>query len=712
MIFMLLYFGAPLATAASNPFLETDESEYYRMEDELITVASRYAESARTAPNIVSVVSQDDIRDRNYRTLSDALRDLPGVYVWKSGEGRDLASFRGVISADNNKFLLLIDGVPWYDGVYTHAWIDQYLPIQHVKQIEVLKGPGSAVYGTNAFAGVVNVVTVTGAEREGVQVTLDAGSFGSVDLAISGGTSRMLASKEFDVSAYARVYSQIGDGLDVNPRGDRNIRGDDPKRSVNVGTKLKWAGFEAQFHHVDYRHSYLVGEVDDLFDHLAADTDSFGLFYANTFFDLRYRFNFGNRIFLTPVVWMQRHDNPGAYSIVSAEEGESGNIDAFDISVVETEKDTVRFGAHLDMEGRFAPGHVTVAGFGVERVRVLGLYDTSFQNFSSDPVFNGFGAPTGSGLTNVFGFAQHSWNALPQLSLVAGIRLDKRITTQSIQSSGNTFKLALSPRIAIVANPIPILATKLLYGRAFRAPNVRETLVSTTLDPDTGEYPFSNGSLDVGPEKIDTVELEVSVDAAPIFKGAVVGFFSRVDGEIDKVSPPNEYVNLSGGLNIWGVEVSAASQVHWFTFRAAYSFTDARYRGGQSSIGNPYSGRQQYEFPPHMVKGSVRMDATDAFQTTVSGELYSKRPRRDWAADSGLPDGPAVALLHMAARIKDIGKQDNIELTAGIRNILDTKNTVGSYRDEVNRVRDGEALYTNDLDLPGRSVHVGFKLSL
>ena len=77
--------------------------------------------------SLPSPFTADTIRERGYRTVSDALSDLPGIYIWKSPEGRDLAAVRGTISADNNKILVLVDGMPWYDGIYTHGFIDDFL---------------------------------------------------------------------------------------------------------------------------------------------------------------------------------------------------------------------------------------------------------------------------------------------------------------------------------------------------------------------------------------------------------------------------------------------------------------------------------------------------------------------------------------------------------------------------------------------------------
>src|SRR5262245_56121158 len=100
-----MWWLSPWAAGAEpvDPFQEADESELFRFEEQLVTVASRYAQTVRKAPSIVSVVTAEQIRERGYRTVSDALRELPGIYIWKSTEGRDLAAIRGVVSADNNK---------------------------------------------------------------------------------------------------------------------------------------------------------------------------------------------------------------------------------------------------------------------------------------------------------------------------------------------------------------------------------------------------------------------------------------------------------------------------------------------------------------------------------------------------------------------------------------------------------------------------------
>ena len=100
----LLFLLNGAAFAGNNPFSEPDESEFFRLDQQLVTVAARYAQDVRHAPSIVTVIEHKEIRARGYRSLSDLLRELPGVYMWKNKEGRDLAAFRGCYRRITTRF--------------------------------------------------------------------------------------------------------------------------------------------------------------------------------------------------------------------------------------------------------------------------------------------------------------------------------------------------------------------------------------------------------------------------------------------------------------------------------------------------------------------------------------------------------------------------------------------------------------------------------
>jgi outer membrane receptor protein involved in Fe transport len=726
-------------TAPVNPFREADESALFRFDEQLVTVASRYAQTVRKAPSIVTLITADDIRHNGYRTVADALRTIPGVYMWTSVEGRDLAAIRGVISPDNNKLLVLVDGVPFYDGLYTNSFVGDALPISAVKQIEVIKGPGSAIYGTNAFTGVVNLVTWQGRDLEGARVRLLAGTGKRFDLTASGGGTERVGGIDVAASVYARVHSVEGWGIDLIPRGRRNIEGFDPREGMNVGGQVKIGGLRLQVHHLDYSHRFRQAtEFDDPYEAIGNDIDSFGLYYSKTFFDGRYDFTAGP-LTLTPFFMGQRHDDPGAFFFTrgfDTTEVEPGVFETRQLfSVVETEKDTARWSTGLDAEIRPGIDHRVVAGAGLENTTVLSVVDTRYDDGAHYPVlhdgfavYNSCGVPTGfddlrmslpeypderckaPALRTLYAYAQYSWTVLPSLELTAGARLDNRLApVNSSPPAGlglggdladSTF-FSVSPRAGILLVPSETVTAKILYGRAFRAPTVRELLVVAEYDEDDGEYPSTTANFQLRPETINTLEGEFAVETESGFKARVDGSWSVLNSEIDKVAP-GLYCNLPGQLQIIGAEADFSARFGPFEGDIGYALTLATYGGNDAANNcqdgdrndfangdNPYQGLRQYEFPPHMVKGRLAARVTENVRLTGLGEFYGPRPRAEWfdpgvEVDRVQEDGPPVLLLHATASAIDIGRKDRFGVNISVRNLLDTRFSTAEFRDDVN----------------------------
>ncbi|MCB9685017.1 MAG: TonB-dependent receptor [Alphaproteobacteria bacterium] len=720
-----------LAADAVNPFEEPDESELFRFEEQLVTVASRYAQTVRKAPSIVTLITADEIRERGYRNVSEALRTLPGFYVWRSNEGRDLAAIRGVISADDNKLLVLVDGVPWYEGVYTHGFIDDYLPISNIKQIEVIKGPGSAIYGTNAFTGVINIVTWRPSDLEGAKVRVMAGSTTRGDVTVSAGGRSRVGRLDTTATAYARLFGQTGQGIDVQPDLDIDVPGTDPRKGVAAGVELGVEGLQLQLHHVDYAHTYLINGREDPFQALGRQLDTFDLEYHDTFVDARYTLS-TTAVDVTPYAFYQRHDNPGAYFFGGDITVDPDTLEASQFFMtVDAEKTTERSGGGLDVQARPALDHVIVGGLGIEGVRVVRLFDYGIPMDGEPSVLNGFtviddcGQATGlytntetcakPRLRNLFGYVQYTWTAAPSLELTGGARVDKRIpTNEGEQGDDGAFVLAVSPRAGVLLVPSDDVTVKLLYGRAFRAPNVRELLVRSVPDEVTGEYQFASGNLALIPETIHTTEGEVTAAVAEGVELRADASWSLLVNEIDKISP-GLYCNLPGDLSILGGEAGAKVKAGPATMQADYALTLATY-GDETQLDrsicdldwtNPYGGRRQYEYPPHMGKGSVRLAISPRLSVTAFGEVYSARPRREWSPNAKNPDGDAFGLLHLAGRAAGLGPKGNAEIGFAVRNVLDTAWNTGVYRDDA-----------DEDDIPGgiagegRSVLVSLEVAL
>ncbi len=144
--------------------------------------ASRYSQKATQAPSNVTVLTSADIRAYGWRTLADALRSIRGLYTSNDRSYSYLGARGFLRSGDlNTRFLLQIDGTRINDPVYDQALLGGEFPLDMdlVDRIEFVPGPGSSVYGSNAFFGVINVITRRAPDLEGVHGTLEAGQAGT-----------------------------------------------------------------------------------------------------------------------------------------------------------------------------------------------------------------------------------------------------------------------------------------------------------------------------------------------------------------------------------------------------------------------------------------------------------------------------------------------------------------------------------------------------
>ncbi|MDP2313184.1 MAG: TonB-dependent receptor [Pseudomonadota bacterium] len=691
-----------LAAPPVDPFTEPDDADLYRLDEKIVTVAARYAQTVRDAPAIVTVLTDRELRERGFRTLSDALRSLPGVYVTSTKESRKLAWFRGVISADDNKILLLVDGVPWYDGVYTHAWIDEYLPLENVRQIEIIKGPGSTIYGTNAFSGVINVVTYTAAELSGGFVRVLGGTAARRGVSAVVGQPFEVGTAQGGITAYARYYEADGDGLDISPRGNANVSGDDPKRAINAGVKLTLGDFSLRWDGVDYRHTYYTNDQDDPFDVLLMGEQDFWLQYHDQQAAASYALKLGPSVTITPRVAWRRHDDPGQYAFfgspvttaVTDDAGATTYTTGWDTTLVETFKLTQAATFGVDLEARPVPAHVIVGGVGGEALFVERIADVYYEDLSHDGIEGRYEADPAT-LWGLWAYAQDTWTALPFLEITAGARVDYH----------GTYGAFPSPRAGILLLPSDAVSLKVLYGRAFRAPTAREWLVHVSSDEE-GKNDFTAGNPDLLPESINTVETELSVSPSRDVKLRAAGFYSSITGEINKVTVEtpgplgDDYYDNSGGSDIFGGEAEATVTLGAFDLDGSYSYTWATDRD---------TGYQQYEFPAHMAHARVGWRLLDAIRASLLLDVIGPRTRASWSPDAGAQDAPAYALLGAGLATDALGGRVRVDLAA--YNLLDTQYSTWLYRDDANETSNGEPKYPVDPAGEGRTIQVGVEVA-
>ena len=143
----------------------------------VVVTASRYNQSPLEAPNAITVFSGDDLRRSGARNIPELLRRIPGVDVMAVSPGDYNIGIRGFNATLSNKVLLLVDGRSLYlDFVGASLWPLLSISASDVERIEVIRGPGAALYGANAFSGVINIITRNpGAPNDPPHITLEAG---------------------------------------------------------------------------------------------------------------------------------------------------------------------------------------------------------------------------------------------------------------------------------------------------------------------------------------------------------------------------------------------------------------------------------------------------------------------------------------------------------------------------------------------------------
>src|SRR4029079_8137540 len=125
-----------------------------------VTSVSKAKEPLAQAPATVEVITGAEIERRGYPDLEAVLRDLPGFdFSRRAGASYSNVYQRGYRSIETNRTMLLIDGVEDNDLASSTAWISRQFPLSNIDRIEVVYRPASTMYGANAFAGVINVVT-------------------------------------------------------------------------------------------------------------------------------------------------------------------------------------------------------------------------------------------------------------------------------------------------------------------------------------------------------------------------------------------------------------------------------------------------------------------------------------------------------------------------------------------------------------------------
>jgi iron complex outermembrane receptor protein len=221
-------------------------------EEPTVSAAAKHPQTIDNAPSSVSVITREDIRRFGYRTLAEALRSQRGFYGTYDRD-YDYIGVRGFLRPGdyNDRILLLVNGQVYNDDIYQTAPLgyDFGIDLEAIDHIEVIRGPGSALYGGNALFAVVNVVTLTGREAPGVAALAETGSFwrkrGQTNIGhtFENGGDVFASGSVMDVDGQRDLFYPAYDSPRTNFGHARN---DDSERAYNFFLNGSYKGFTLQ----------------------------------------------------------------------------------------------------------------------------------------------------------------------------------------------------------------------------------------------------------------------------------------------------------------------------------------------------------------------------------------------------------------------------------------------------------------------------------
>jgi iron complex outermembrane recepter protein len=166
-----------MAVAASDSTGELKQLSLEELMDIQVTSVARHSESILQAPASVQVITRDEIRRSGATSIAEALRLADNLQVARKNSHDWGISARGFNAALANKLLVMIDGrtvyTPLFSGVF---WNDQDYLLEDIERIEVISGPGGTLWGANAVNGVINIITRSAADTEGVYAEAGGGN--------------------------------------------------------------------------------------------------------------------------------------------------------------------------------------------------------------------------------------------------------------------------------------------------------------------------------------------------------------------------------------------------------------------------------------------------------------------------------------------------------------------------------------------------------
>ncbi|HEX2957078.1 MAG TPA: TonB-dependent receptor [Chitinispirillaceae bacterium] len=478
---------------SSTVFTELSLADLLNME---VTTTSKQAEKLSDAPGVISVITHDEMERFGARTLKDVLLRVPSIApVTIYMTDRSSVAARGdQLNAAACHTLLLINGRPVREaeegGIKSEIF--ESFPVSVIDHLEVIRGPGSVLYGSNAFSAVINIITKADSENKTNLIV-----YGGYPAAFLGTGSAAYQLGKFSIVAGVKYYNEKEWKLDyAGKNGSTRYHVSIPNTGVGSYLELNYKNLKIMTSYNDWTHFYAIQKI--LID---STSNSYGdVFYQKWFNDIGYTQKVSDW-------WNMSFNATYTQSWLDARAYPTLERNSFDLTGEWTNffKPVDNLNIVFGMLGNLVNGDQQLASSLVlDTSRLcLGIYlQGNYRLFSSLKIIGGL-----------------------QGNIVPGFDFD------------------LNPRLGFIWSPVDVVNVKTLYSQAFRAPTIQELHLKGI------------GIPDLDPEKVHTVDFGINIQTDNASIG-LNNFYSRISNTIIQVPTiPMKYANSDQKTTIIGMEL-------------------------------------------------------------------------------------------------------------------------------------------------------------
>lgn len=477
-----------------------------------VITASKFSENLSDAPGVISVVSQDELRRFGATTVREALERVPGLSVSTAYfTDRSMVAAHGDQTKINGGHVLfLINGRPTREVLEGGLVSDvlESFPVSGLERIEVIKGPGSVLYGSNAFSAVINLITLK-AERSGFSVSAAPGGSGARSTAGEGtftcGELSIVGAGQTHQKANWNTTYGYDDPIPGDPPGGKRVA---PVQDISIRDRsqggylgLSYRGLSVMSSFTEWRTAaFIRGSVgEDRWRRGFADVGY--VFKASSVWTMNVNLTYTRNLFgIEEYPSIKRDSNEAVLELTNF--------------VNPTDRDQLTFGALYN----HVQGKETYYGLGF-------------------PIDISNGQRSGSG-----GYVQLDHRLRKGVKLIGGFQANKI----------GELNLDVVPRAGVLWTPVANVNVKALYGSAFRAPSINETGLN---------HPGLSGNPDLKPEKVGTFDLELSYHGDRAQAGINYFHSKQTDSIVVDTRPARwRYLNL-GEATFQGFELEGKCYV-------------------------------------------------------------------------------------------------------------------------------------------------------